>query len=129
MLVSCVNKVVNKKSIRRLSTNITRDAFEGAVKYSPVILSGIGLITLFSGFILEISWLQNQITLTNEKINLMEIANDNRMIEYSKTTDEKMKTTDEKINASVEKCVRVAMENFFKYSYSSEFKSMRQAKD
>ena len=54
------------------------------------------------------------------------------MNEKLKSNDEKIasleKLIDEKINSSVQKSVHVASENFFKYSYSNEYKDMREKK-
>ena len=50
--------------------------------------------------------------------------------EKLKASDEKIasleKLMDEKINSSVQKSVHVALENFLKYSYSNEYKDMRE---
>ena len=92
-------------------SDTARDALEGGVKYSPLILAVAGAVSVLGGVILEFSSLQAQITLAGEKIKSIESS------------------TGEKINASVDKSVRIALEDFLKYSYSSEFEGMREKKD
>jgi hypothetical protein len=103
-------------------SDTARDALEGGVKYSPLILVVAGAVSVLGGVILEFSSLQAQITLAGEKIKSIESS-----------TGEKIKSiessTGEKINASVDKSVRIALEDFLKYSYSSEFEGMREKKD
>ena len=113
-------------------SDISRDALEGSIKYSPLILTGIAFITFITGVTLEFSSLQAQITLANEKIKSIENSNEKLLkatdVKIKANHDEKMKAVDEKINASVEKSVRIALENFLKYSYSAEFIGMRETK-
>jgi len=92
-------------------SDTARDALEGGVKYSPLILAVAVAVSVLAGVILEFSSLQAQITLVGEKIKSLESS------------------TGEKINASVDKSVRIALEDFLKYSYSSEFEGMREKKD
>ena len=146
MIASHVMRNSNKLAQRRmLSTkptfsDISRDALEGGIKYSPLIVTAIGIVTFITGITLEFSSLQSQITLASEKIISIEQVNERIMDAKIKSTDEKIKSVelanekiidekvkaiDEKINASVEKSVRVAL-NFFKYSYSNEFKGLRR---
>ena len=144
------NKLAQRRMLATKSTfsDISRDALEGGIKYSPLIVTAIGIVTFITGITLEFSSLQSQITLANEKIISIEQVNERIMDAKIKSTDEKIKSTDEKIksvelanekiidekvkaidekiNASVEKSVRVALENFFKYSYSNEFKGLRR---
>ena len=77
---------------------------------------------------MEFSSLQAQITLAGEKIK----STEEKIKSIESSTGEKIKSiessTGEKINASVDKSVRITLEDFLKYSYSSEF-GMREKKD
>ena len=129
-------------------SDTARDALEGGVKYSPLILAVAGAVSVLAGVILEFSSLQAQITLAGEKLKSIESAAGEKLksVEslYEKLMNEKIKSiessigekiksiessTGEKINASVDKSVRIALEDFLKYSYSSEFEGMREKKD
>ena len=118
-------------------SDTARDALEGGVKYSPLILAVAGAVSVLAGVILEFSSLQAQITLAGEKLKTIESLYEKLMNEKIKSIEssigEKIKSiessTGEKINASVDKSVRIALEDFLKYSYSSEFEGMREKKD
>ena len=151
-------------------SDTARDALEGGVKYSPLILAVAGAVSVLAGVILEFSSLQAQITLAGEKLKTIESSTGEKLKSIESSTGEKLKSiessageklksveslyeklmnekiksiessigekiksiessTGEKINASVDKSVRIALEDFLKYSYSSEFEGMREKKD
>ena len=138
--VRAVSSRIKRKAVkvptitsRTKFSDTARDALEGGVKYSPLILAVAGAVSVLGGVILEFSSLQAQITLAGEKIKSIESSTREKIKSIESSTGEKIKSiessTGEKINASVDKSVRIALEDFLKYSYSSEFECMREKKD
>ena len=107
------NKLAQRRMLSTKPTfsDISRDALEGGIKYSPLIVTAIGVVTFTTGITLEFSSLQSQITLASEKIISIEQVNERIMDAKIKSTDEKIKSVelanekiiDEKVKAIDEK--------------------------
>ena len=116
--------ITRKSGLKYLSStafdNSVKDALKTGEKYGTLSLAILAILGAVAGVSITLTANDEKIKslekLMNEKIN-------------SSASDEKIasleKLMDEKINSSVQKSVHVALENFLKYSYSNEYKGMR----
>ena len=88
--------------------NSVKDALKAGEKYGTLSLA----VLAFLGAVVGVS---TTLKANDEKFK----ANDDKIASLEKLMDEK-------INSSVQKSVHVALENFLKYSYSNEYKDMRE---
>ena len=120
MMMSCSNlrmPIARKLRLQYLSTtashnnafgNSVKDALKTGEKYGTLSLAILAILGAVAG-------VSTTLTANDEKLK----ANDEKIASLEKLMDEK-------INSSVQKSVHVALENFLKYSYSNEYKDMRE---
>jgi len=92
--------------------NSVKDALKAGEKYGTLSLAVLAILGAVAG-------VSTTLTANNKKIASLEKA-------YYEKIASLEKLMDEKINSSVQKSVHVALENFLKYSYSNEYKDMRE---
>ena len=136
--------ITRKSGLKYLSStafdNSVKDALKTGEKYGTLSLAILAILGAVAGVSITLTANDEKIKslekLMNEKINSS--ASDEKIASLEKLMDEKInssasdekiasleKLMDEKINSSVQKSVHVALENFLKYSYSNEYKGMR----
>jgi len=130
-----------EQSVNSRFVQSAKDAIKAGERYGSLLLASFTVLGGVIGLSFYIAQQSGQIKLLIEKQKASEKLADERQKANEKLADEKQKANEkladamdekltllmnEKANVATAEATKVALENFLKYSYSTEYKDMRK---
>jgi hypothetical protein len=115
-----------EQSVNSRFVQSAKDAIKAGERYGSLLLASFTLLGGVIGLSFYITQQSGQIKLLIEKQKASEKLADERQKAYEKLAEKLTLLMNEKANVATAEATKVALENFLKYSYSTEYKDMRK---